>query len=99
MAARSPLRGARGASRWRPAFNSILGNEGVTVDGTHPSHQAAAPRKPCSSSSSGCARERPVLVYGVNPAYTLPPALGFAEALARVPFTLSFADRVARRRS
>lgn len=33
-----------------------------------------------------------VLIYDTNPAYGLPAALGFAEALARVPFVLSFAS-------
>ena len=32
------------------------------------------------------------LVHGSNPAYTLPPASGFAEALAGVPFKVSFAS-------
>jgi molybdopterin-containing oxidoreductase family iron-sulfur binding subunit len=35
-----------------------------------------------------------LLVHGVNPAYTLPPSLGFAEVSKRVPFVASFADRV-----
>lgn len=31
-----------------------------------------------------------LLVYGANPLYELPPSLGFAEALAKVPFVVSF---------
>jgi anaerobic selenocysteine-containing dehydrogenase len=77
-------------------LNSILGNEGVTVDGSHPSRQAAGSEEAVLQlvERMRAGEIGALLVYGVNPAYTLPPALGFAEALARVPFTLSFADRV-----
>jgi anaerobic selenocysteine-containing dehydrogenase/Fe-S-cluster-containing dehydrogenase component len=33
-----------------------------------------------------------LLIDGVNPAYALPGALGFAEAMASVPFTVSFSS-------
>ena len=33
-----------------------------------------------------------VLVHGVNPAYSVPSAAGFAEAFAQVPFKVSFAS-------
>jgi molybdopterin-containing oxidoreductase family iron-sulfur binding subunit len=77
-------------------LNSILGNEGVTVDGTHPSHQAAGSEEAVLQlvERMRAGEIGALLIYGANPAYTLPPALGFAEAVARVPFTLSFADRV-----
>jgi Fe-S-cluster-containing dehydrogenase component/anaerobic selenocysteine-containing dehydrogenase len=77
-------------------LNSILGNEGVTVDGSHPSRQAAGSEEEVLQlvERMRAGEISALLVHGVNPAYTLPPAVGFAEALARVPFTLSFADRV-----
>jgi anaerobic selenocysteine-containing dehydrogenase/Fe-S-cluster-containing dehydrogenase component len=33
-----------------------------------------------------------LLLHGTNPVYSLPPAAGFAEALERVPFVVSFAS-------
>ncbi|MEB2344354.1 MAG: 4Fe-4S dicluster domain-containing protein [Deltaproteobacteria bacterium] len=33
-----------------------------------------------------------LLVHGANPAYSLPPSAGFVEALAEVPFVVSFAS-------
>jgi len=35
-----------------------------------------------------------LFVYGANPIYELPPASGFAEAIARVPFVVSFSPFV-----
>lgn len=35
-----------------------------------------------------------LFVYGTNPIYELPPAAGFAEAIARVPFVVSFSPFV-----
>jgi len=33
-----------------------------------------------------------LLIHGANPVYSLPPAAGFVEALAQVPFVVSFAS-------
>ena len=35
-----------------------------------------------------------LILHGTNPAYTLPPAAGFPEALASVPFTVAITDRM-----
>jgi anaerobic selenocysteine-containing dehydrogenase len=35
-----------------------------------------------------------LLVYGANPAYDLPPKAGFAEAVGKVPFVVSFSPTV-----
>ena len=35
-----------------------------------------------------------LILYDTNPAYTLPPAAGFSEALASVPFTVAITDRM-----
>jgi molybdopterin-containing oxidoreductase family iron-sulfur binding subunit len=76
-------------------INSALGNEGVTVDAASPSRQA-------QGSDDAILRlvERmkagdvgALLIHGVNPAYSLPAAVGFVEAMKRVPFVASFADR------
>jgi MoCo/4Fe-4S cofactor protein with predicted Tat translocation signal len=77
-------------------LNSALGNEGVTVDASTPSRQAggseAAVLQLVESMRAGDVSA--LLVHGVNPAYTLPAAVGFAEAIQRVPFVVSFADRL-----
>jgi len=77
-------------------LNSALGNEGVTVNAASASNQAQG-----SEESMARLVERmkagdvgALLVYGVNPAFTLPAAVGFAEAMKRVPFAISFADRI-----
>ena len=35
-----------------------------------------------------------LILHDTNPAYTLPPAAGFSEALASVPFTVAITDRM-----
>jgi anaerobic selenocysteine-containing dehydrogenase len=39
-------------------------------------------------------RVQVLLVHGVDPVFALPPAQGFVEALANVPFVVSFSSRV-----
>ena len=77
-------------------LNSALGNEGVTVNGSSGSFQAAGSDEAMielvEKMRSG--EVAALLVHGVNPAYTLPAAVGFAEATKRVPFIASLADRV-----
>jgi molybdopterin-containing oxidoreductase family iron-sulfur binding subunit len=77
-------------------LNSALGNEGVTVDSSQPSRQSVGSEEAMlhlvERMRSG--EIAALLVHGINPAYTLPAAVGFVDALKRVPFALSFADRV-----
>ncbi|HEY7837121.1 MAG TPA: TAT-variant-translocated molybdopterin oxidoreductase [Terriglobales bacterium] len=78
-------------------LNSVLGNEGATVDGTgSPSLQAqgsdAAMLALVDDMNQG--KVDTLLVYGSNPAYTLPGAVGFLEALAKVPHVYVVADRL-----
>jgi molybdopterin-containing oxidoreductase family iron-sulfur binding subunit len=77
-------------------LNSALGNEGVTVDSSQPSRQAAGSEEAILRlvERMRAGEVAALLIHGANPAYTLPAAIGFVEALARVPFVVSFADRV-----
>ncbi len=77
-------------------LNSALGNEGVTVTAATASRQSQGSEEAMTrlvermrSGDVGV-----LLVQGANPAYTLPTAVGFAEALKRVPFVVSFAERL-----
>ena len=78
-------------------LNSVLGNEGATVDGTgSPSLQAqgsdAAMLDLVNDINQG--KVDTLLVCGSNPAYTLPGAVGFLDALAKVPHVYVIADRL-----
>jgi len=77
-------------------LNSALGNEGSTIDSAHPSRQAAGSEETVLRlvERMRAGEIAALLVHGVNPAYTLPTAVGFADAMRRVPFVASFADRV-----
>ncbi len=76
-------------------LNSALGNEGVTVDSAHPSRQASGSEEEVLRliDRMRAGEVAALLVQGANPVYTLPAAAGFAEALKRVPFAATFADR------
>lgn len=78
-------------------LNSVLGNEGVTVDGTgSPSLQAqgqdAAMLDLCAQMRAG--KVQTLLVYGTNPVYTLPTSADVLEAFAAVPNIIVIADRL-----
>jgi molybdopterin-containing oxidoreductase family iron-sulfur binding subunit len=77
-------------------LNSALGNEGSTIDSAHPSHQATGSEETVLRlvERMRAGEIAALLVHGSNPAYSLPTAVGFAEAVRRVPFVASFADRV-----
>jgi MoCo/4Fe-4S cofactor protein with predicted Tat translocation signal len=78
------------------AINSLLGNYGKTVDIDNVSFvkqgNEAEINELIAEMSKG--EVGAVMFYGTNPIYTLPKAAEFKAALAKVPFTLSFADRV-----
>jgi anaerobic selenocysteine-containing dehydrogenase len=78
-------------------LNTVLGNEGATIDGT------ASPSQQAQGSAAGmielCREMRQgqvdlLLVYGTNPAYTLPAAVNFAAVTAPVGFVASIAERL-----
>jgi anaerobic selenocysteine-containing dehydrogenase/Fe-S-cluster-containing dehydrogenase component len=78
------------------AINQAVGNVGTTVDPTHPitafDHAAAYAdvRALVERMNRGAV---PILfVRGANPAFTTPKALGFATAMSKVPFKVSFSS-------
>ena len=77
-------------------LNMALGNEGATVEMATPSLQAQGSEEAVLSLVEGmrAGEVQVLLIQGVNPAYTLPAALGFAELMKRVRFIVSFSDRV-----
>ena len=76
-------------------LNSALGNEGITVDASTASRQAAGSEEAVTRlvERMRAGDIGALLVQGVNPAYSLPAAVGFAEAAKRVAFVASYADR------
>lgn len=78
-------------------LNSLLGNEGETVDGT-----VAASNQSLGSHAEMLAlindmrsgKVDALIVWGTNPAYWLPPSAGFADAVPHVKTVVSLADRV-----
>ncbi|HMI30632.1 MAG TPA: TAT-variant-translocated molybdopterin oxidoreductase [Candidatus Limnocylindrales bacterium] len=77
-------------------LNSALGNDGVTVDRSTPSYQAQGSEEAVLQLAERmrAGEIQVLLIHGVNPAHTLPAALGFAALMKRVPFIASFSDRV-----
>jgi MoCo/4Fe-4S cofactor protein with predicted Tat translocation signal len=78
-------------------LNSSLQNDGVTVDyATSPSQQNhgsyADLQKLVKDMNAGLVDA--LFVHDVNPLYTLPKSLGFAEAVKKVSLVVSFSDRV-----
>jgi len=77
-------------------LNAALGNDGVTVDASTPSLQAQGSEEAVLSlvDRMRSGEVQALLVHGVNPVYSLPAALGFGDLMKRVPFVVSFSDRV-----
>ena len=77
-------------------INSALGNEGATVNAAASSRQAQGSEEAMTRlvDRMRAGDVGVLLVHGANPVYTLPAAVGFNDALKRVPYVLSFADRV-----
>jgi molybdopterin-containing oxidoreductase family iron-sulfur binding subunit len=77
-------------------LDAVIGAVGTTL--LLPSATAAAPepasfrdvKKLVDAMAAGDVAV--LLVHGANPLYSLPPAAGFADALAKVPFVVSFAS-------
>jgi Fe-S-cluster-containing dehydrogenase component len=78
------------------AMNALLGNIGQTVDLDYPSRQKQGDDQAVARLVDDMSRgEIDVLIlYGVNPAYDYPQAERFVAAMATVPLTVSFADRL-----
>ena len=78
-------------------LNSILENEGNTIDGVQSVSQQSQGsyselRNLISDMNSG--KVEAVLIYGNNPAYSLPQSAGFEEALKKVKTKVYLGDRV-----
>ena len=76
-------------------LNAVAGNVGRTV--RLQSADLAAPSTPYGEVESAIRALQndefsTALIHGTNPAYTLPTAAGFAEAMEAVPFSVSFAS-------
>src|SRR6185437_2908689 len=78
-------------------LNAALENEGATVEA------AASPSLQAQGSNAAmlalvgdmrAGKVQTLFVYGTNPAYTMPDASGFIEALAKVPNVVVLADRL-----
>ena len=88
-------RGATGANLAVLVLNHVAGNVGRSVHLDAPDQSAAS--GPYASleaavAAMGAGEVSVALVHGANPAYSLPPAAGFADAFAAVPFKVSFAS-------
>ncbi len=74
-------------------LNSVAGNVGRTVRLREVDQGAPAlPYGELASALSAMAGAGVVMVHGPNPAYSLPPGAGFAEAFASAGFRVSFAS-------
>ncbi len=78
-------------------LNSVLENEGATVDGSSsPSNQAqgSASEMPGLIADMKAGRVEVLIIHGANPAYSLPASTGFMEALGKVKKVVYLGDRV-----
>jgi len=76
-------------------INALLGNVGKTVDLAQPSLQAQGDDTAVAALIDDMNRGavRALIVWGANPVYDHPDGQAFGKALAKVPLTISFADR------
>jgi molybdopterin-containing oxidoreductase family iron-sulfur binding subunit len=76
-------------------LNALLGNVGKTIDLEHPSLQRqgddASMAELINDMNRG--KVRALIVWGANPVYDHPDGQAFRMALAKVPLTVSLADR------
>ena len=76
-------------------LNALLGNIGATVDLERPSLQRQGDDGAMAALIDDMARGavRALMLWGANPVYDHPDGAAFGKALAKVPLTISFADR------
>lgn len=76
-------------------LNSILGADGQTLD--HSSNfltrQGSAEDLQALIADMNAGKVKTLVIHNLNPAYSLPADSGFAEALSKVPFVVSTANR------
>ena len=87
-------RGATAANIAVMILNHVAGNVGRTVHYDGPVNGAVSPYSDLENAvnAMGSGELDVVMVHGANPAYSMPPQAGFAEAFAQVPFKVSFAS-------
>jgi len=76
-------------------LNALLGSVGTTVDLAQPSQQRQGDDAEMASLIDQMNRGsvRALIIWGANPVYDHPDGGAFAAALAKVPLTISLADR------
>jgi len=76
-------------------INQMLSNYGQTIDLDTPVFVKQGDDKAFADVVSGmkAGKYKMVMIWGVNPAYSAPASLGFAESLQKVETRVSFADR------
>ncbi len=76
------------------AINNALGNYGKTIDLDNPLYvkQGNDAEVEALVKDVQAGKIDALLMYGVNPVYTLPNGLAFGEALSKVPLTVSFSE-------
>lgn len=76
-------------------LNSVLDNEGVTVDGKSSMAGLTASYQEISDLTESLNKGivKTVIIYGVNPIYALPSSLGFKEALKKAEVVFYSGDR------
>lgn len=78
-------------------LNTLCGNEGKTVDATvAPSQQNLGSYSDMLNlvADMKAGKVQVLVTWGTNPAFTLPPAAGFVDAVKKVKTTISLGDRV-----
>ena len=77
-------------------INSALGNDGVTVDGSRSTEAILGSDEDMLRlvERMRAGEIQALIVHGANPGYALPAAVGFADAIRRVPFVAVVSDRV-----
>ena len=81
------------------ALNTLTGASGLTFSASAPAPTVKPPVSALADTQALIARMQAgqvstLLVHSANPAYDLPQAAGFADAIKKVPFVVSFAPLV-----
>ncbi|MBX7147669.1 TAT-variant-translocated molybdopterin oxidoreductase [bacterium] len=74
-------------------INSALGNDGITVDFGRGSNEVSSGFGALTQlvSDMKAGNVGALIIQGINPVFSLPASLKFADALSKVPLTVSFA--------
>lgn len=77
------------------AINNTLGNYGATIDidNANRTHQGNDADVMALASDMKAGKIGALLMYNVNPVYSLPASLGFEEGMKKTALTVSFNDR------